>query len=361
MVAVPVCAGFTSEDEGGSHVNLWIRLILWASIVALHYAVLWAEPKAFCILRIVDPGGPILMIHVKEQDIWIHALLMLSVLVLMPLGWRFGSETRGSKSGWMEEISSYLLGLSLLVCPVDPRVLFSDEAYMRRVVPLGFLLSVPWLWVRARAAVPVVMDWLRHGIPNHDRLCLECARVFPAIGAAWLVANRANWTPWGFDPLIVLLTAAHFHHAGFTLPLMAGLNAREKPGCWTRFSCVAILLGVPLVAVGITCTHFGVMKFVEPFGVAVLVLGALGVAVSQVWRGLEPQRTIWTRVGFLISGSALFAAMVLALSFGLRYLIPNYALTMPQMWMIHGTLNAFGFGLCGILAWRGELTRSECL
>ena len=25
---------------------------------------------------------------------------------------------------------------------------------------------------------------------------------------------------------------------------------------------------------------------------------------------------------------------------------------MPQMWMIHGSLNVFGFGLCGILGWR---------
>jgi hypothetical protein len=185
------------------------------------------------------------------------------------------------------------------------------------------------------------------------------AAVFPAIGAAWIVAHRANWAPWGFDPLIVLLTAAHFHHAGFTLPLMAGLNAKANPGCWTRFSCVAILLGVPLVAVGITGTHFGVLKFVEPFGVAILVLGALGVAVSQVWRGLERQRSILARIGFLISGASLFAAMVLALGFGLRYVIPNFALTMPQMWAIHGTLNAFGFGLCGILAWRGAVTRSE--
>ena len=40
----------------------------------------------------------------------------------------------------------------------------------------------------------------------------------------------------------MLLTAAHFHHAGFTLPLMAGLNAKAQPGCWTRFSCVAILV-----------------------------------------------------------------------------------------------------------------------
>jgi hypothetical protein len=169
------------------------------------------------------------------------------------------------------------------------------------------------------------------------------------------VAHRASWAPWGFDPLSVLLTAAHFHHAGFTLPLMAGLNAKARPGCWTRFSCVAILLGVPLVAIGITCTHFGVLPFMEPVGVTVLVLGATGVAVSQMRRGLDREWSIWTRVGFVISGASLLAAMLLALGFGLRYVFPNLALTMPQMWAIHGTLNVFGFGLCGILAWRGTI------
>jgi hypothetical protein len=336
-------------------VNVWIRLIAWTSIVVLHYAVLWASPAGCCGIGMVDPGGPIWMIHVNEPDIWVHALLMLSVLVLIPLG----GEVGGSNIPWLEVISAYLLGLSLLVRPVDPRLLFADDSSIKKIVPLGFLLSVPWLWVRASAAFPVVTGWLRHGISEPARLCLESAQVFPAIGAAWLVAHRASWTPWGFDPLIVLLTAAHFHHAGFTLPLMAGLNAKANPECRTRFSCVSILLGVPLVAVGITGTHFGVLKFVEPFGVAILVLGALGVAVSQVWRGLERQRSILTRIGFLISGASLFAAMVLALGFGLRYVIPNFALTMPQMWAIHGTLNAFGFGLCGILAWRGAVTRSE--
>ena len=340
--------------------SVLIRLLAWASIVALHYVVLGDCSGGFCGIERGDPGGPIWMIHVNTTDIWVHALLMLSVLVLIPMGSRVGVEICGSKNSWMDEISAYLLGLSLLVRPVDPWVWMADDPSIRRIVPLGFLLSVPWLWIRAHAAIPVVVGWLRSGIPNHGRLCLESARVFPAIGAAWLVANRANWTPWGFDPLIVLLTAAHFHHAGFTLQLMAGLHAKARPGCWTRFSCVAIMLGVPLVAVGITCTHFGVLKFVEPFGVTVLVLGALGVAVSQVWRGLERQHTIWTRLGFFISGASLFAAMVLALGFGLRYLIPNFALTMPQMWAIHGTLNAFGFGLCGILAWRGAVKHAEC-
>jgi len=107
------------------------------------------------------------------------------------------------------------------------------------------------------------------------------------------------------------------------------------------------------VAAGITCTHFGVLRLVEPIGATILVLGALGVAVAQMQRGFEREHCPLVRTGFLISGVSLFAAMLLALGFGLRFVIPHFALTMPQMWAIHGTLNAFGFGLCGILAWRG--------
>lgn len=213
--------------------------------------------------------------------------------------------------------------------------------------------AIPWLIFRLAAAVEAARGCTPTVLRNPAELTLVTARIFPAVGAAWFVAHRASWAPWGFDPLIVLLTAAHFHHAGFTLPLMAGINAREAPGFRTRFSCVAILTGVPLVAVGITCTHFGVLKWVEPSGVAVLVAGALGVAISQICQGLERKHPVWVRSCFVISGASLLAAMLLALGFGLRYVLPNFALTMPQMWMIHGTLNAFGFGLCGILAWRG--------
>lgn len=271
---------------------------------------------------------------------WIVILLLFSAMVLMPLSRRLWDSE--SRQEWRPKIET---GSAIFMIST----FFTNSA----------VEVIPWLWVRSAAAFEAIRNCSGKTLRDPAELTLVSARIFPAIGAVWLVAHRASWTPWGFDPLIVLLTAAHFHHAGFTLPLMAGLNARANPGCWTRFSCVAILLGVPLVAVGITCTHFGVMKFVEPFGVAILVLGALGVAVSQLRRGLERQRSILTRIGFLISGASLFAAMVLALGFGLRYMIPNFALTMPQMWAIHGTLNAFGFGLSGILAWRGAVTRSE--
>ena len=288
----------------------WIKPLVWLAMVAM----------------------------LKERAVetsWVVILLLFSPLVLMPL-W-FGE----SAKLWRQKCD-------------DAAPIVLAGSFLREPGWEAALFALPWLVVRLLAAGDVAMEWRKNGLPTLTEGCIHSATVFPAIGAAWLVANRAYWTPWNFDPLIVLLTASHFHHAGFTLPLMAGLNAKTRPGCWTRFSCVAILLGVPLVAVGITCTHFGVLHFVEPFGVTVLVLGAVGVAVSQIRLGLEKERGAWVRLGFVVSGVSLLAAMLLALGFGLRYVFPYLALTMPQMWAIHGTLNAFGFGLCGILAWRSR-------
>lgn len=272
---------------------------------------------------------------------WVVALLMLSPLVLIRIGERFQV---GSPS-WSQMLTPHAIANVLLT------ISFFYPASM-----VSAACAAPWLIIRGAFACHVMLGWRKRPIQTPGQLCFDFAYIFPAVGAAWLVAHRANWTPWNFDPLIVLLTAAHFHHAGFTLPLMAGLNANASPGWWTRFSCVAILSGVPLVATGIMCTHFGVLHFVEPFGVTILVLGALGVAASQIRRGFEMKHTGWVRLGFIVSGASLLSAMVLAMGFGLRHVVPSWALTMPQMWMIHGTLNAFGFGLCGLLAWHARIT-----
>lgn len=268
---------------------------------------------------------------------WIMPLLFFAALFLMPFSHALqrGASTTMTRDSQVEVFCAFMLVLS-----------FAQDEVLWAVV-----LTLPWLAWRAWWAMSS-MRALRHAQWTAGGLALASAGVFPVIGALWLTLHQTNRPLFGFDPLIVMLTAAHFHHAGFTLPLMAGLNAKARPGCWTRFSCVAILLGVPLVAIGITCTHFGVLKFVEPFGVTVLVLGALGVAVSQIQRGLEKECGALARLGFVVSGVSLLTAMLLALGFGLRYVFPNLSLTMPQMWAIHGTLNVFGFGLCGILAWR---------
>lgn len=291
-----------------------------------------------------------LWFHGRTDWSYVVLLLLAAPAFLIPLSWQFGLECGKRASSPLHSLSVVMLMASFIM----------HQPTLKPYFGLAALLAAPWLLIQLREALLVASRWLIHDLPNISVACIDSARLSPCIGAAWLLARQSNWTPWNFDPLIVLLTAAHFHHAGFTLPLMAGLNAKASPGCWTRFSCVAILAGVPMVAAGITCTHFGVLKFVEPFGVTVLVLGALGVAVSQILRAVEMGTTLgfWVRAGFLISGASLLSAMILAMGFGLRHVVPNWALTMPQMWMIHGTLNAFGFGLCGLLAWRGAQRES---
>lgn len=275
-----------------------------------------------------------------EAASFVVIFLLFSMLVLIPLA-------RPARS-WKEAVVESACAL------------LAAESFCFEASAGAALMVAGWLIFTVHRSWKSFSEWHKTGARDAGSLCLVAADVGPAIGAAWLMASRANWTPWGFDPLIVLLTAAHFHHAGFTLPEMAGLNAKTRPGRWTRFSCKAVLAGVPLVAAGITCTHFGLFRFVEPCGVTILVLGALGVALSQMRRGLEKQCSIWANFGFIISGASLFAAMLLALGFGLRYVIPDFALTMPQMWAIHGTLNAFGFGMCGLHAWRCVVTPAGC-
>jgi hypothetical protein len=135
---------------------------------------------------------------------------------------------------------------------------------------------------------------------------------------------------------------------------MAGLCGQALQSKASRVSCGLILAGVPLVAIGITCTHFKVLPWIEPLAVSVLVAGALGVALLQMQMAFQKGLSAWARVWFLISGLSLLVAMLLALTFGLRSLFPAWALPMPTMWAIHGTLNTFGFGLCGVLAWRSR-------
>lgn len=328
--------------------------------VWLVLAIIWSLNQ-FGARRFCGMDGPVLEIQsiglriFDWSQLWFQArtdwsavvlLLLLVPAVFAPLSWQFGADCGRQHKSPIHSLAVVLLLTSLLTHMPTLKPYFGLAAWF----------AVPWFLMQLRQALLVTTRWFIQGISGVSEACLDTAGVFPCIGATWLLAHQANWTPWNFDPLIVLLTAAHFHHAGFTLPLMAGLNAKASPGCWTRFSCVAIWAGVPLVAAGITCTHFGVLRFVEPFGVTVLVLGALGVAVSQLLRGIEFRSGLsaWTRAGFVISGGSLLVAMLLAMGFGLRHVIPNWALTMPQMWMIHGTLNAFGFGLCGILAWRSK-------
>jgi hypothetical protein len=79
-----------------------------------------------------------------------------------------------------------------------------------------------------------------------------------------------------------------------------------------------------------------------------MVVGILHVRIAS-----DSTQSLVTRALLAIAGVSLFIGMVLAGLYAMRaFVTPFPWLGIPQMRMLHGTVNALGFGLCGVLAWR---------
>lgn len=120
------------------------------------------------------------------------------------------------------------------------------------------LTVIPWFLLTGWTAARSFWSWKNQPDFSPASLCLLAAAAFPFVGASWLLA------------------------------------------------------GVPLVAAGITCTRFGLMPWVEPLSVTILVMGALGVAIAQIRQGMISRQTAGCRFLWALSGTSLLVAMLLA-------------------------------------------------
>jgi hypothetical protein len=215
---------------------------------------------------------------------------------------------------------------------------------------LALLACLPWAGWAALAAYEALTRILagirlRGFIDALDgELAIAAALGFPLIGSAWLICDRLAIQPLGFSPLIVLLTAVHFHHAGFTLPMSAGLLARtDQPGPW-RLTAVGVVVAVPLVAIGIT-----VSPIVELIGSWLTAAAAITVAL-----GLLVRARSLPLIPALLSacaGACLLAAMIFAAAYALGEYRGVAWPDIASMIHLHGAVNALGFGLLGAWAW----------
>ena len=278
---------------------------------------------------------------------WAHALLLFVVLVLVPLAlelWRDAEEpaVRLRWFAWVERVQ-LPAGLALLVaCWLPPGSIAAAAA-------------LPWVVVTALLAVIGLWRVQQEGLRRDlDGLCRDAALIFGLVGGMWTVADRLGYRPLGFDPEIVLLTAVHFHFAGLLLPLFAGLVQREL-FFWRLASraAVGVVLGVPALAVGITLTQQGAGPSAEAAAGCGLALAGMVVGVLHVRLAVDSRGPVATRLLIGIAGVSLFVGMVLAALYAMRaFVTPFPWLGIPQMRMLHGTTNAIGFALCGVLGWR---------
>ncbi len=163
---------------------------------------------------------------------WEAVLVMFAAIVLVPKGLRI---LGGISTAWY-----WFPALGLCV------------GYMLWPLPFAALFALPYLLLAAWLTIREGVNLLVYKTLSLLELLRVFALAYWATGALWAVCFIADGRPLGFDPLIVGLTAAHFHVAGFVLTTVIYALLQARPGMITRLLGSAALAGMPLVALGIT-------------------------------------------------------------------------------------------------------------
>jgi len=214
------------------------------------------------------------------------------------------------------------------------------------VLALPYLLFAAWLTVQQGVNLLVYKRFSR----------LDLLRFFALVywftGAVWAVCFLAQYQPLGFDPVIVGLTAAHFHVAGFVLTTIIYALLQARPSVFTRILGIAAFLGMPLVALGITLTRWGCTPVVEGLSSLLFAGMALTVAVLQLRLAGQKNRPRAARWYWLGGACCLLAGATLAGLYALRFQWPLPWINIPNLKIWHGSLNTLGFGWCSLQGWQ---------
>ncbi len=313
----------------------------WARACATAGAAVWVGMAVLARLGVARVGA-------------IELLFLFAPLVIVPLGMELGRVIGGE--GRLELLARRLqpfgAGMAVVAMWMAPGRTAAGFAVGWLLICVfmagaGMIELVRAAWGDAGGSVRATYSASRAVLAT-----LAVARMDLAVGGAWLVASRLGMRPMGIQEPIGLLTAVHFHFAGFATATIAAatLQFAEQRGDarWLR-RLVWVVAGLPIVvAAGFVISPMMKMAAALLFSVSV---AGLAIAVRG-WGRKAKDGT--ARVLLQIAAGAIFAGMVLSAAYVIADYAGSDALTIPQMARTHGILNAVGFCLMGLLGWLVE-------
>jgi hypothetical protein len=272
----------------------------------------------------------------------IQKILLLGILVIVPLGLSLIPIAQA-------ETDSILYRAAVSAQPVG--AVASAFSFLLSPGAPAAILGLSWLLVTAVIGLFGLWRLLKRGPTLSREIVVDVGMIYLPVGAMWFVASRLGMQPIGFGDTIVLLTAMHFHFAGFAAPVLAGLAGRSLIGVLALRSVFGIsggciVAGTPLVAVGITFSPATALvgAIVISTGLVLLAILVLGWVVRAL--GSFAAQTL-----LVVSSLSSIVAMILACLFAYSLVTNTVIIDIPQMALTHGILNSVGFSLCGLLAW----------
>jgi len=207
-----------------------------------------------------------------------------------------------------------------------------------------------WLLVCAVFAGDGLRRFWIAGTKSFAQFCFAVGEGYLLVAGMWLVASRAGVQLLAFHEPIVLLTAVHFHFAGFASAVLAGLTDEAFAGFRGRRFLRAALLSVVL-GPGLLGLAFLLGPKVKLAGALLIALGQLGLAGGMVRIGIVARNSIGRWLLFVASAS-VSAGMILAAVWAVGEYPLQAFVNIRQMAELHGVLNAVGFVVCGLVGWR---------
>jgi len=260
-------------------------------------------------------------------------------------------------------------GLSMVVGQRAPGELRGEGLVVQLLLPAAFCVIVsrwlapgvpaaalasPWLLVTALVALLGLQRIIRRGFAPLEELTVDVGLLYLPVGGGWLLLSSAGIEPMGFDATIVLLTAVHFHFAGFSAALVAGLAGRALKGDASasgkvrsfalgayRLAAAIVILGPPLVAVGIMAS-----PVVEVISGIALSIGMLTLAFVLVLIALAVDLLL-PKLLLCIAALSLTATMALSMTYATGEYRGEELVSIATMAATHGVVNVLGFTFCG--------------
>jgi hypothetical protein len=278
-------------------------------------------------------------------------ILLLALCVITPLAVPLATFPRKPC------LSGDLSGLAIFLQPFATLIGGASLPLGRGL--LAAAAAAVWLLFTALIALIGVLLLLQKRGRSLPNACLAVALVYVPIGGTWLVLDRLGLQPLSFSQTTILLTAVHFHFITLAALMITGLTgrailARRRKIPWKvyRVTAMCMLLNPLLVATGITITQITGVCFLESAGADLLALSMILIALLNLLCIVPATAPLLARGLLAFSSTAVAITMLFAGAYALGNVTGFWTITIAQMIVIHGWINALVFGLCGLLGWR---------
>jgi YndJ-like protein len=268
----------------------------------------------------------------------IEALFLLGPWVVVPLG---ADLVRGAGASKRSGVRDWALIAAASLTTVS---FFLDN----RTAAAWFACG--WLLVGATFAGDGLRRLVIAGTKSFTQFCFAAGEGYLLVAGVWLVASRAGLQLLAFREPIVLLTAVHFHFAGFASAVLAGLLDEAFVGRRGHRLLRVVLLAAVL-GPGILGLAFLVGPKVKLVAALLIALGQLGLAGGMVRVGLAAKNRSGRWLLFVAS-ACVAAGMIFAAVWAVGEYPLQAFVNIRQMAEFHGVLNAVGFVVCGLLGLR---------